>query len=104
MIDRLWLMAFVLTVAAEVPLVAAVAPRERQCDAARVAVAAQLFTHPLAWLAVTTGHVGWWIVEAGVVLVEAAIYTLAAGRPMRALGVALFANALSAGAGRLLLP
>lgn len=103
MIDPLWLTAFLLTLAIEIPLVAALAPRGQRRLAVSIAVAAQMLTHPLAWLAVVGGHFGWWTVEASVVVVEALVYAVAAGRPLRAFGVSLLANTASATAGLLVL-
>lgn len=98
-IHALWLRGFLLTVAIEVPLVTGYAPRGQRLFLAAVALAAQLFTHPLAWLAVTTGSFGWWTVELSVVVIEGAVYAIAMGLPLRAFGISLLANAISAYAG-----
>ncbi|MCA8963516.1 MAG: hypothetical protein H6838_09685 [Planctomycetes bacterium] len=103
MIDPLWFTGFLLTLAIEVPLVAAFAPRDQRRHTAGIAAAVQLLTHPLAWLAVTTGALDWWTIEVLVVLVEGAAYALAVGRPLRAFGVSLLANTVSAAAGLLVL-
>lgn len=101
MIDFAWLQAFALTLAIEVPIVMVLAPRRRRTLG--VAVCAQMFTHPLAWLAFQQGVLGWWSVEAAVVIAEGAIYSLGFGRPAAAFGVSLVANAISAGLGTVLL-
>lgn len=98
MIDAAWLPAFALTLAIEVPLVAAFAPRGRRRGIAAIAAAAQTCTHPLAWLVVLDTQLGWWTVEAAVVVVEALVY-VAGGLRWRAPVVALLANAASACAG-----
>ncbi len=98
-LPHLWFMGFLLTLALEVPLVAAFAPRGQRRLTACIAAAAQLLTHPLAWLAVTTGSLGWWTIEVLVVIVEGVVYAIATGLPLRAFGVSLLANAVSAVAG-----
>lgn len=68
-----WLLAFALTCAIEFAIVSALAPPPRL----RVAVdslAANLFTHPLAYGLVTHGWLGFWPTEVAVCVVEAAIY------------------------------
>jgi hypothetical protein len=104
MIDPLWFLGFLLTLGIEVPIVAALAPRGHRGLTANIAVTAQMLTHPIAWLVVVQGYLGWWTVEARVVAVEAVICTIATGRPLRVFGVSLLANAASAYAGTILLP
>lgn len=103
MIDPLWCNAFLLTLGVEVPLVVALAPRGRRRYFAGIAVGVQLLTHPLAWLAFTDGIMGWWTVEAAVVIVEAIVYAIASASPLRAFTMSLLANASSAAAGLWLL-
>jgi hypothetical protein len=103
MIDFSWCQAFALTLAIEVPIVMVLAPRRRRSRTVGIAVCAQMFTHPLAWLAFQQGVLGWWSVEGAVVVVEGAIYSLVLNRPAVAFGASLIANAISAGFGTLLL-
>jgi hypothetical protein len=98
-IDPLWLQAFTLTLAVEVPLAFALAPRGRRAAFVPIAVAAQLLTHPLAWFAFSEGYLGWWAVEGTVLVVETIVYALAAIGWLRASVIAVVANALSAAAG-----
>jgi hypothetical protein len=98
-IDAAWLPAFALTLAIEVPLVIAFAPRGRRCATAAIAAAAQACTHPLAWLAVVDAQFGWWTVEAAVVAVEALVYAAAGDLRWRAPAAAMLANGASAWAG-----
>lgn len=104
MIDAAWLPAFALTLAIEVPLVAAFAPPSRRCSMAAIAAAAQACTHPLAWLAVVDVQLGWWTVEVTVVVLEAIFYAAAGDLRWRAPVAALLANGASAGAGLAWLP
>lgn len=69
-----WLTCLLVTLAVEVPLVAACAPRGRRRDAALDGALANLFTHPLAWLAVTHAWAPWLVVECSVALAELGIY------------------------------
>ena len=99
MIDAAWLPAFALTLAIEVPLVTAFAPRGRRRSMAAITAAAQACTHPLAWLAVVDAQFGWWTVEAAVVVAEALVYVAAGDLRWRAPVAALLANGASAWAG-----
>ncbi|MBL8726249.1 MAG: hypothetical protein JNK49_19550 [Planctomycetes bacterium] len=99
MIEAAWLPAFALTLAIEVPLVAAWAPRGQRLVIAGIAAAAQACTHPVAWLAVLDAQLGWWTVEVAVVVVEASFYLAAGDLRWRAPAAALLANAASAWAG-----
>lgn len=99
MIDLLWAKAFLLTLAVEVPLIVALAPRERRRAVALMAAATQALTHPLAWIAFHEGVMGWWSVEVAVVVVEAVVYASATGRKRWALGLSLLANLCSAALG-----
>lgn len=87
-----WPAAFALTCAVEVPIVVAIAPRGRRARTAADAFAANLLTHPLAWLLVGNGILPWLVVEVLVLLVEAAVYRgvtrLAPARAFTAAGVA----------------
>lgn len=103
MIDRLWFLAFVLTLVVEVPIAALLLARDRRSALARMAACTQAFTHPLAWLVFAQEVADWWVVEAAVVVVEAVVYALATRRIAVAFGVALLANACSAAAGLWLL-
>lgn len=99
MIDPLWATAFLLTLAVEVPLVAALAPRGRRRFAALVAAGTQALTHPLAWIAFQSGVLGWWSVELAVVAAEAIVYANTTARTTTAVMVSLLANAGSAALG-----
>ena len=69
-----WLLAFLITVAVELPIVAACAPRDLRRRAAVDSAFANLVTHPLAWLAVTRQLLSWTAAETLVTLVEALVY------------------------------
>lgn len=69
-----WLYAFALTVAIELPIVAACAPRGLRRRGAVDSVFANLVTHPLAWLAVGSGALSWTVVELLVAAVEILVY------------------------------
>lgn len=69
-----YLGALLLTIAVELPIVVALAPRPMRRRALVDGGAFNLFTHPLAWLAVLHLGLGWWPVEAAVTLTELALY------------------------------
>ncbi|MCA8952469.1 MAG: hypothetical protein KDE27_23360 [Planctomycetes bacterium] len=95
MID--WFLAFLLTCAIELPLVAAVAPRGRRRRTAVDSIAINLVTHPLAWLAVTGGWLPWGGTEILVTLAEATLYVAVARLALpRAVLAALLANGVTA--------
>ena len=99
-----WLMAFLATVAVEVPIVVALTrghptPAWRR---ALIALFAQLVTHPLVWfvfprLVGLTGRLSLALSELWAWLAEAAFYAvvLPGLSPARALGVSALANAAS---------
>lgn len=91
-----WLVAFVLTCAVEFAVVLLVAPRPQRLRVAVDSLAANLFTHPLAYWLVTHGHAGFWPVEGAVALVEAGIY-VAVSRlcVLRAVAVSCVANGIT---------
>jgi hypothetical protein len=107
-----WLLAFLVTVAVETPIVVGLT-RGHPMDARRralIVVFAQLVTHPLVWfvfprIAGITGQTALALSEAWAWLAEAAFYlTVMPGlRPSRALGASAIANAASILAGRALL-
>ncbi len=67
-----------------------------------VVLSANLFTHPLAWQAVSAG-VPWLTVEGAVVLVEMGIFAaLFPARRSRAMACAVLMNMVSAAIGRLM--
>ncbi len=103
MIDLLWAKAFALTIALEVPIVTALAPRGSRRAAILVATATQAMTHPLAWLAFQSGWLGWWGIEIAVTAVEGTVYAIATRRLLASFCVSLLANAVSALLGPLLL-
>ena len=69
-----WLTAFALTVAIELPIIAALAPRDRRRRALGDAFAANLLTHPAAWFLVRSLAAPWSVTELGVAVVEALVY------------------------------
>lgn len=92
-----WWVAFLLTCASEFVVVAAVAPAPRRLRTATDSLAANLFTHPLAFWLVTGGHLGWWPTEIGVCVAEAAIYAgVSRLGPARAFATSLAANGVTA--------
>ncbi|HEY6478016.1 MAG TPA: hypothetical protein VI456_15670 [Polyangia bacterium] len=108
---RAWLVAFLITVAVEAPIVVALT-RDVAARAPRrflLAVFAQLATHPLVWfifprLVGLTGRTSMLLSELWAWLAEAAFYALVfPGLPAtRALGVSALANGASVAAGLLL--
>lgn len=102
-----WLIAFVLTLLVEVPIVAAVARRAEPSLARRVGfgVFASLATHPAVWYVFPDLPIGPWtslaLSEAFAVVVEALFYALAFPRlgRGRAAALAIGANAASFGVG-----
>jgi len=98
-----WPTAFLLTVAIELPIVLLLAPAGRRRRAAGDACAANLLTHPCAWWAVLSAGASWWLVEAVVALVEAAVYRVSTGLTWpRAAATSLLANGVTAAIGALL--
>ncbi len=99
-----WLMAFLATIAVEVPIVVALT-RDHPTPAWRralIAVFAQLVTHPLVWfvfprLAGLTGRSSLALSELWAWLAEAVFYAvvLPGLAPARALGTSAIANAAS---------
>jgi hypothetical protein len=69
-----YLGALALTIAIELPIVAALVPAPMRPRALVDGLALNLCTHPLAWLAVLHLGLGWWLVEAAVTLTELALY------------------------------
>jgi hypothetical protein len=108
---RAWLVAFLITVAVEAPIVVALtrglaarAPRRLA-----LAVFAQLATHPLVWFVFPrivglTGRMSAILSELWAWLAEAAFYALVLPGlgPVRALGVSALANGASIAVGLLL--
>lgn len=98
-----WLVAFLLTVSFELPIVLLLAPRGRRARAAGDACAANLLTHPCAWWAVLSAGAPWGLVEAAVLVVEAMVYRTVTGlRWPRAVATALLANGVTAAIGAML--
>jgi hypothetical protein len=103
-----WLMAFLITVAVETPIVVALT-RDLDTSWPRrtlIAVFAQLVTHPLVWfvfpyLVGLTGRTSMALAELWAWLAEAVFYGLVLRglSPARALGVSAIANAASILAG-----
>lgn len=90
-----WLLAFVLTCAVEFAIVLALAPPPRRRVAAD-SLAANLLTHPLAYLLVARGWLGFWPTEAAVFGVEAAIYARVSRLPApRAAAISFAANGVT---------
>lgn len=102
--------AFVLTLLIEVPIAVALLAgagkaRGRWGTVVLVAAAASLVTHPLLCLAPvsTRAPATLWLAEGLITLVEAGIYKVSLGLPVRlALLVSLIANGASVGIGLLL--
>lgn len=93
----LWVVAFLITVACELPLVALCAPRGLRRRAAGDSVLVNMLTHPMAWLAVAALGQSWLWVEAGVLVVEAIAYALVTRMPWpRAIAAAALANVVTA--------
>lgn len=92
-----WPAAFALTCAVEVPIVIAFAPRGRRGRTAADAFAANLLTHPLAWLLIVHAGLSWLLVEVLVLLVEVAVYRGVTRLPLpRAFAAAGLANLVTA--------
>lgn len=92
-----WPAAFALTCAVEVPIVVAMAGRGRRRRTVADAFAANLLTHPLAWLLVGHGILPWLVVEVLVLLVEALVYRgVTRLPPARAFAAAGLANLITA--------
>jgi hypothetical protein len=98
-----------LTLACEVPVVTLLARTRPVSQVLIVAIGASCLTHPLAWriasvLSPDEYRSGLWLIEIGVVLVEAMWYRFwLCARFGLALRWSLLANAMSFGAGWLLL-
>ena len=91
-----WWVAFLLTCASEFVVVAVVAPAPRRRRTATDSLAANLFTHPLAWWLVTSGHLAFWPTEIGVCIAEAAIYaSVSRLAPARAFATSFAANGVT---------
>ena len=109
---RAWLLAFLITVAVEVPIVVALT-RACQVSAARrtaLAVFAQLVTHPLVWFVFPqivglTGRTSLLLSEGWAWLAETAFYAIALpGLSLsRAVAASAIANAASIAVGLLVL-
>lgn len=110
-----WPAAFAMTLALELPLMVAGAPRALRKRTLVDGTLANMLTHPLAWWVHVEGWIpellglppdgmlAWLILEALVVLVEGTVFAAVTRMPKaRAFGVALFANAFSASIGLLL--
>ena len=92
-----WPAAFALTCAVEVPIVVAMAGRGRRRRTIADAFAANLLTHPLAWLLVGHGILPWLVVEVLVFLVEGVLYRGVTRLPTaRAVPAAVLANGITA--------
>jgi hypothetical protein len=107
-----WLVAFLITVAVETPIVVALTRGHPTAAGRRalIAVFAQLVTHPLVWFVFPrivglTGRSSLALSELWAWLAEAAFYgvVLPGISPARALGVSAIANAASILAGLALL-
>ncbi len=106
---RDWLLAFVLTLAVELPLYALALRRKGWRYALLVGLGLNVLTHPLAWFFITSRG-GFMPVEIAVWLVEGlGVFTAARTRwskdradLVQALATSLAANAASAGLGLLL--
>jgi hypothetical protein len=93
-----WAVAYALTVVLEMPCVVACAPRGMRRRAALDSLLVNTFTHPLAWLAVTSGALSWTATEAAVAVAEALAYRWITRMPWPRAGAAsLLANGVSAG-------
>ncbi len=95
-----WAVAFVWTLAIELPIYALVlAPVLRaRWSAVALTLACNLATHPILWLALAALPRGWTAIAVGeltVTLVEAAIAAAVTRAPARATIAALLANAAS---------
>jgi len=92
-----WLIAFLVTVAIELPIVGACAPRGLRRRAWLDCCLANVATHPLAWLLVMSRTLSWTATECAVVLAEALIYGVVTALPWRRAALAaLFANGVTA--------
>jgi len=92
-----WLFAFLLTVAIELPIVVAWAPRDRRRRIAVDAFAANLLTHSAAWYLVRSLAAPWLLVEIGVAAVEALVYRRVGGLEWsRAAAASCCANGVTA--------
>lgn len=69
-----WFVAFLVTCAIELPIVAAIAPRGARRRAPVDALAANLLTHPAAWYLVRAAAASWLAVELGVTAAELLVY------------------------------
>ena len=93
----LWLLAFVLTLGCELPLVACCAPSGWRRRAALDSLAINACTHPLAWLAVNEAYLPWLVVEVLVLVAEALAYRHVTQLAWpRAIAAAALANVVTA--------
>ncbi len=100
MIFQAWLPSFVLTLAIELPLAAALMRRDHPWKPALAAGLGTAMTHPLLWFVWPRVVSDYWLYivtgEAGVVLLETVVYrTLIGIGWRRAFGVAALVNAAS---------
>lgn len=92
-----WLAYFALTVAVEVPIAVALAPRSMRRRMALDAFLVNLASHPAAWLLLARGLLDWWSTETLVALAECFAYRAVTGVAWpRAAGIALAANGVTA--------
>jgi hypothetical protein len=92
-----WAIAFMITVACELPLVAICAPQGLRRRSAGDSVLVNMLTHPLAWLSVTSLGQSWLVVECTVLIVEAIVYATVTRMPWpRAVAAATLANVVTA--------
>ena len=92
-----WLTLFLMTAAVESVVAWCLGPPGKRGLTVRTCLAANLFTHPLAWIAVVYGNADWWLTELAVVGVELLIYrTVARLEWTRCLALAGIANGLTA--------
>ncbi len=92
-----WLACFVLTVAIELPIALALAPRAFRRHIALDALLANLLTHPAAWFLVGEGLLDWGVTEGAIAFIEGLVYAAVTRLSWsRATGIALAANAVSA--------
>jgi hypothetical protein len=92
-----WLGFFLLTIAIEIPIAVALAPRTARRSIALDALLANLATHPAAWFAMAHLQLDWNAIELLVAAVECGVYALVTAlRWPRAALIALVANGVTA--------
>lgn len=92
-----WPLAFLLTIAIELPVVAWLAGAAKRRRALLDGFAANLLTHPTAWLMVRSLDCPWLAIELGVLAVESLVYwRVTRLPPPRAFAIALLANGITA--------